>query len=455
VISGPILPFIAAAAGVVAVVGAIAAAAGYATIKAMDFSEAWTVAKDTLSEIIGIAKEVGGVLMTALQQGDYDIAFKAAMAGIKLVLASAIEAMSKMWSLFWEGAWKAAKVFMTNLAEKTQAILSALSQAFSNPVAAGAKLRFALNDIAKNTNLSFGIDTKGMAEAARTELSKLEAELAARQAQRDQKAKDDAAKNPPAGGAAAPDAAPAGAAPDGAAEEDAAAKAEQAASAFERETEALEAQIIALREGEEAAERFRLAKQGLSEEQINAVMGMRAQQEALEKNKAAEQQAAEQQKAAAERRVDEIRDFADADYEKNKKVAGASAEVAKREKAAIQLNLQRGKIDAETAAEAMAQADVRQAERDHQARLAAFRGEADAVTGTGKDVASVGLKMGGASAATFSAQSLLSMGNGSGQGPQMRAMIETKKAIDEQTKQAKEHADAVVAAVKQSKMKHT
>jgi len=480
VISGPILPFIAAAGVMAAVVGAIAASAAYATVKAMDFSEAWSVAKDTLFEIIGIAKQVGGVLMTALQQGDYDIAFKAAMAGIKLVLASAIESMSKMWSLFWDGAWKAAKVFMTNLAAKTQAILSALSQAFTNPVAAGAKLRFALNDIAKNTNLSFGIDTKGMAAAARTELDKLEKELAARQAERDRKSKEDAAKNPPAGDPAAPGGnAPGGSPADAAAEEDAAKKAEQAASAFERETEALEAQIIALREGEEAAERFRLAKQGLSEEQINSVMGMKAEQKALEAQKQAEQDAIDKKQEASQRLVDQVRDIADADYEKSNKLTDAEekkkkdgtltaaesaaikqrkqtpAQIAMKEKAAIERGRQRGMIDDKTAAEATAQADIRQAEKEHQERLKKFRGEGDAVTGTGKDVASVGLKMGGASAATFSAQSLLSMGNSTGQGPQLRAMIATQKAIEMQTKQAQDNADAVVAAVKQSKMKHT
>lgn len=478
VITAPILPFIIAAGVVVTLIGAIAASAGLATVKAMSFTEAWTIAKDALFSIIDVVRQVGGVLMTALQQGDYDIAFKAAMAGIRLVLATSLEAMKNLWFKFWNGAWKAAETFFKNVAEKTIKIVSATAQIFTNPVAAGMKMQGILSDIAKNTNLSFGIDTKGMADSARAELKKLEAELAARQKDRDSKktadeikAQDPEVQKATQQAELQKKAAEIRALRDsghltdeeaakamerlkgGSAEEaDAEAKAEQAASAFERETEALEAQIIALREGEEAAERFRLAKQGLSEEQINSVMGMKAEQKALEAQKQAEQDAIEKKQEASQRLVGQVQDIADADYEKNKLTP---AQVAMKEKAAIERGRQQGLIDDKTAAEATAQADIRQAEKEHQERLKKFRGEGDAVTGTGKDVASVGLKMGGASAATFSAQSLLSMGSGAGQAPQLRAMIATQKAIEMQTQQAQEQSDAQIAAIKQSKMKHT
>jgi hypothetical protein len=244
---------------------------------------------------------------------------------------------------------------------------------------------------------------------------------------------------------------------------DGAAAAEEAKSAFDRETESIREQIIALREGEEAAERFRLSKQGLTDAEIDQVMALRAEQEALQK-----------EQENARRIVERIQDYADADYEKNRALTDAEqeakrkgtltpeqaaaiknreltpAQIAAKEKAAIDLNLKQGRIDDKTAAEAMAEADIRQAEKEHQERLKKLRGEGDAAFGS----QSFGLKSGAASAATFSAQSLLSMGSGAGQGPQLKALLDTKKILEFQTKQAQELAEAQIAAIKNSKMKH-
>jgi hypothetical protein len=454
IVSGPLLPLIGALAVGATVIAGIAAAAAWAAIEGANFSAAWGVVTTTLSEVIAVAKRVGGILMEALSGGDYDIAMGVAFQGLKIVLANAIDGMTELWNMFWRGAWEMTKKFFTSFLGITAKIMLAVAESITSPLQTVKKLGDATRALATTGfDISIGIDTDGMREKANAEIDKLEQELKARKEKREKEAAEAAAKNPPTGDPAAPGGnAPGGSPADAAAEEDAAKKAEQAASAFERETEALEAQIIALREGEEAAERFRLAKQGLSEEQINSVMGMKAEQKALEAQKQAEQDAIDKQQEASQRLVGQVQDLADADYEKNKLTP---AQIAMKEKAAIERGRQRGAIDDKTAAEATAQADIRQAEKEHQERLKKFRGEGDAVTGSGKDVASVGLKMGGASAATFSAQSLLSMGSAAGQGPQMRAMLDTKKAIEMQTQQAQEQSDAQIAAIKQSKMKHT
>jgi TP901 family phage tail tape measure protein len=447
--SGPILPIIAGLTTVVAVVGSIAAAAMYAAAKGLDFSEAWKVVTSTLSEMLAIAKTVGGILMDAFAGGDYDIAFRAAMAGMKLALASAIDAMTNLWSQFWSGAWKMTKAFFANFASIAWKIVKAIANAIANPLKAASAIKTALTDLVSGkSEIKLGFDTTGMRDSARKEIENLEKELESRKQKRDaeqakkeeeekQKEWDAAAAKKKEAEAAGGDGVPVGDATASEIDAEAAAEAIKTASAFNRETEALQQQIIALRQGEEAAERFRLAKEGLSEEQIAQVMALRAEQDALEKTQ-----------EASQRMVRRIQEIADADYEKNKL---SPAEIAKKEKAEIEARRKGGQIDAKTAAEAMAEADIRQAEKEHQERLKKFRGDGtDGKLGG----ASFGLKDGGASAATFSAQSLLSMGSGAGQGPQMRAMIETKKAIMEQTKQAMEQSEKQIAAIKQTKLKH-
>jgi hypothetical protein len=442
IILGPLTPFILAAGTVVAVITGITAAATVATVRAMDFSKAWTIAKDTLSAVITIAKQVGGILMTALQQGDYDVAFKASMAGVKLVFATLVDSMGQMWETFWDGAWKSVKTFMSEFAKLSSKVVVAVAKAIANPVTGQYELSKTIQELTKDINLSFSIDTKGMASKAKTELDKLEKELADRQAKRDA---EDKAKADAEAAAGASDTPPG---PNGegsafgdqsAAQMDGAAAAEEAKSAFDRETESIREQIIALREGEEAAERFRLSKQGLTDAEIEQVMALRKEQEAMEK-----------EQENARRIVERIQDYADAEAD-NKDNKLTPAEIAAKEKAAIELNRKSGRIDAQTAAEAMAEADVRQAEREHQERLKKLRGEGvDATFGQ----QSYGLKSGGASAATFSAQSLLSMGSGAGQNSQLKALIDTKKSIEFQTQMAKEQSDAQIAAIKQTKMKH-
>jgi TP901 family phage tail tape measure protein len=440
--SGPILPIIAGLTAVAAAIGVITAKALAATFAAADFSKSWRIVTSTLKDLMGVASRVGGVLMDAFSRGDYQTAFRAAMAGLKLVFAKVLDSMTKLWDDFWAGAWAKAKEFIGNFAQlaaqtalgakDTQSVVQAIIDEKMGKKGKGKKQ---------------GIGA-GMAADAEAELKQLEAEMAERKRIADKaaaeklKADEEAAWKAAQGGGmpgAVGDGVPIGdkSAAEIEAEAEKANAAKMTADAFDRETESLQQQIIALRNGADAAERFRLAKEGLSAQQIDQVMALRAEQDALEKTQ-----------EASQRVVRQIQEIADADYEKNKLTP---AQVAAKEKAEIEARRKAGQIDAKTATEAMAEADIRQAEKEHQERLKKFRGDGtDGKLGG----ASFGLKDGGASAATFSAQSLLSMGSGAGQGPQMRAMIETKKAIMEQTKQAMEQSEKQIAAIKQTKMKH-
>jgi len=514
VITAPIFPFLIAAAAVATIIGGIAAAAAYATLKGTDFSSAWGVVTTTLSEMLAIAKTVGGILMDAFSGGDYDIAFRAAFAGIKLALATAIDGMVALWGKFWAGAWNMTKAFFSNFASIAWRIVKAIATAITSPFKAAAAIKDALTDLVSGKHeIKLGLDTTGMKASANAEIASLEKELEARKTKREEEAaakkiKDEDPINKQKqqqeeftkrkqeinkaemsgeispeeakrardrlnmdeaefakGSEKTSDGVPVGNQTAESVEDEtikAAAKANT--EAFDRETEALQQQIIALQQGEEAAERFRLAKQGLSDDQVNQVMALRGQEEAITK-----------QQEAAKRTIDQIQEFADADYEKSNSLTDTEteakkkgmlnqsqvaaienrkqtpAQIAAKEKAAIEKGRQRGLIDDKTAAEATAEADIRQAEREHQERLKKFRGEDVDAAMPG---ASIGLKSGAASAATFSAQSLLSMGSGSGQGPQVKALIEAKKAIMDQTKLQQEQSEAQIAAIKTSKMKH-
>jgi len=118
------------------------------------------------------------------------------------------------------------------------------------------------------------------------------------------------------------------------------------------------------------------------------------------------------------------------------------AEIAAKEKAAIEMNRKQGRIDDKSASEAMAQADLRRAEREHQERLKKFKGEGGSY-----------LAQGGASAATFSARSLVAMGTSSTQSRALVAAIQTQKAIEAQTAMQKEQAEKQLIATKQNRPK--
>ena len=193
VIMGPVTPFVIAAGVLVAAVSGIAAAAAIATAKGMDFSDAWAIAKDTLGDLLDIAKRVGGVLADALSGGDFDIVFRAAMAGIKLTLAATLDALKSGWNLFWEGALEVAKTFFMHFGNIAVKMVGAVTKALSNPVSGAKALKSAIDSITNEKfDITFGIDTEKMRKDANDEIAKLEQELVDRKAKREAEAKNDA-----------------------------------------------------------------------------------------------------------------------------------------------------------------------------------------------------------------------------------------------------------------------
>jgi hypothetical protein len=430
VVSGPLLPFLALIGAVVVGVGGFAAAVAWVTVRATDFSMALGTAAGMLSQIMEVAKTVGGVLMDALGGGDYDIAMSAAFAGIKLALAVLIDGMVSLWGQFWSGAWNMVKSFFTNFVTMTWKIITAIANAMKNPLKAASGIKKALTDITSgNVEIGIGIDTAGMRADATAEIERLEKELEARKAKREAEAKaKEAASEQAAAGEPKPAADKAAAdAEAAAADEEAKKKADELAAAFDRETDSIQQQIIALRDGADAAERYRLAKEGLNDTQIAAIMTQRAEQTRLEKERDAQQL-----------QISRMQDFADADYEKNKLTP---EQAAAREKAAIQKALTSGAISQPVAAQAMAEADMRRAEREHQERLKKFKGE-DEPAGPGKTA--------GKSSAAVSNLLALQMSSSSPAQKQIRLAEQHGKKLDRQIAQN----DLIIMAIGKNGLVH-
>lgn len=304
------------------VLAVIAGAAALAAVAGMDFSDAWGVAKTTLSEFMAIAQKVGGVLMSALSGGDYDIAFRVVMAGLKIALAEAIDGMWALWKMFWKGAWNLANGFFSNLLTLSGKVVSALAKALSDPMKAdkGDFAKTMKNLLSSDLKLSVGIDTHKMRIRARAELEKLEREL------------------------------------------------EERTAARQAENEANEEQ-----QGE---------------------------------NPKAEPQANTAPKDGAD----------DPEWTE------ADAKIARLEKQI----------------------------RDEKKKLAKQNADAEMAAGEKLD-----FKSGGASAATFSARSLISMGQSVGEGKQVKAILSTKQAIELQTIMFGAQSDKQIAAIKKTTLKHT
>ena len=169
-------------------IAALSAAALVATAKAIDFTAAWGVGKNMLNELMIVARRVGSVLMSALSGGDYDIAFRAAMAGVKLALAEGIEAMGELWVMFWKQVWESTKKFFQNLLSTTWKAVNTIADALSDPFAAvrstWATWGGMKSLLSEELHITLGIDTTQMKQDARDELSRLEQELEARHAKR-------------------------------------------------------------------------------------------------------------------------------------------------------------------------------------------------------------------------------------------------------------------------------
>lgn len=327
-IMGPATPFIIAGAAIVGTVTAIAAAAALATLRAHDFSGAWKGVGKAMAGVVSTAKEIGGALMSAFSAGDYERAAQVLWVSVRIVFWEGADAILKAFVYMFDQAWQITKAFFAQMLSTTASVMLKVANAIRNPVSGGFD---AASSIAELIPSSFTFSFSTNADAAR-------AELAALRAMMDSEASDRVSTEgyEKEAGAILEKIAAIEMGEEAAerarlkeqgltddqiasvmelrtehqklASEQAAT--EKAADAFERVTKSIEEQIIALREGEAAAERFRLKQEGLSDEQIKGVMKLREEQTRLEDEKTAKEDARRREEAMkeeAERLAESVR----------------------------------------------------------------------------------------------------------------------------------------------------
>lgn len=360
--------------------GVIAAKALAASTAGVDFRNSWDAIRSTLGAVTAAAQRAGGVITTALAVGDYSIAWQGAMAGMKLAIAEGMDDAYKMFAEFFKNLMQMAKNFAKDFAFDVASAMSIRG--------GGASLSGASRSGGLFSGLT--IDTDKMKAEAEAELARLEAELAAREVERGAQGKEAAASDSLLSDA----------------KTELAESADEAANAFDRETQAIRQQIAALREGEDAAERMRLKNEGLTSDQIENIMSLRAQEKALELDRRKNQM-----------QVDAVAKIGDAMIEAGK----APAEALAAEKKQIQDLLNVGFIDDETAKSAAQDAELRALQRELDGTVAAER------TRLGLDKQQANAKLPTASVATNNLTALASMAQSGGKNLQVAAINKVEK----------------------------
>jgi TP901 family phage tail tape measure protein len=523
VITSPILPFIALMGAAVAVVGMFAAQAAIATVKSTNFNSSLGAIRGTLGSLAVAAQKTGNVLLGALKVGDYDIAWKGAMAGVKLAIAEGLIGGQELFVSFFNSIMNMLRQFSLEFAINMALLFEAATKPWKRDEMIGA-----LAQRLTNFNISAGMtfDTGKMKSEAEKELERLQKLLDDRAAQaaadeitgkdlvdnasekksdveslRDQgKITDDEAvvriaeiekelkdtlnarmnardkalaskeieklevaakaqkirvnQARERGEISAPEAEETLKAID---KELAAKKAElnkqvaaraaarsdevtpgqsdeidEATKAHEREIQAIREKIAVLREGEEAAERMRLKKEGLNDAEIEGIMGLRAEEQRLQ---------AERDKS--QMRADAIAKIGDAMIEAGQDPKDVLAE----EQKLIEEERQKGLIDDQTAKKAMADAELRAMQRDLDKGVDAMRKR----LGLDKEANvpdSQGPRQPLSSVATFSSSALLAQSRGGAESQMVRKMDEHIRLTRDERKQRREEHREMIQAMK-------
>ncbi|GAA4465445.1 hypothetical protein [Novipirellula rosea] len=318
IILAPITPFLVAGAAVVAMIGVMAGGLAALAISTIDFGGAWTKAKGAISEVVAIVKLISSTIMGALSIGEYGMAAQALWAGVQLAFWSGLEGAIEAFKWFFSEAWEMTKSFFTKLLEFTASSMMTLAQAIANPTMAAALVFGQLASIA-DSSISFDISAN--ADAARQELRDLLAKIEAAKTDAEKKREADLIRDEsksPEEVAAEKKATIDRLEKDGALTKQEADKARAAidqqakgstheADAFKDKLRAINLEIIALEHGEDAAERKRLADEGLTATQIKMIQALKAKKKALEEAQQAEKDAGQQRVDAVFRKADELR----------------------------------------------------------------------------------------------------------------------------------------------------
>jgi hypothetical protein len=354
IITAPIMPFIIAGAAALAVVGSLIAAAGYLAIKGADFGAAWGIASKVLGRFVSIINTTFDAIKTALGSGDYAGAAEVLWLGIQAAFWTGVSgAMDSFKWLFSEG-WAATKRFFSNLLDLTWRTMKAIAQAIMDPVGSYKELQGVIADMATAT-VSFDVDAKATGAMAalaarRSELTltgqRIKAEQEADRARKARLEEIESINKRIAEGSITKEqgqqemkkfdqkAAVDKQVFEGEIDEQKAmeiklkidtegmtnqevdsmvksAKSEKEQNAedtYNDKVSSIELEILALEKGADAAERKRLADEGLTEAQIKQIEALKAKKKQLEEIKALEEKQQSQRVDGIFKKADELRE---------------------------------------------------------------------------------------------------------------------------------------------------
>jgi hypothetical protein len=391
IITGPLLPIAAAIAAVVAVMGGIVAVATYAAFAGVDFASAWEGVKSTLGQLVEIINTTFDAIKMALGSGDYATATKALWLGIQAGFWVGVEGTLDAFKWLFNEAWQGTKRFFSSLLSTTWKIMKAVASAIMNPFAAAREIGTAIGELVGG---AMNFDVSGQVRSSQQALKALTGQLAAtnalaeaekkREADR-KKAEEERNAKPPMVQAAERKAELEAKVASGAmsrvdadyeiAKIDkftesqketmrASVRSKQAtgeitpeeaekqiaaidgiSDAYLQLSKNIEMEILALEQGQEAADRAKMAAEGLTEAQIKEIEVLKAKKKALEDVKAAQDKAMQNRVDGIFGRANELGD------------AGvAPAEIFKRVMDQINADQQSGKLTPEAADDARGKA---------------------------------------------------------------------------------------------------
>jgi hypothetical protein len=319
IITSPILPIVAAIGGLVVVMGGITAAAGYAAIAGANFGAAWDIVAKTFGQLVSIVNTTFDAIKDALGSGDYAAATQALWLGIQAGFWVGVEATLNAFHWLWDEAWAATKRFFSGLLDYTWRVMKTIAKAIVSPVQAAKEMGTLIGELVGSAQ---NFDVSGKVSDSQKALKDIRDQIAATKARNDaekeaQKIREESMtaeerRNAKlkeisdlerTGALSKEDADKARAKVEA---DEPTVNAAEVDNAFKDKVKDLELEILALEQGEKAAERKRLADQGLNEQQIKDVEALQAKKKALEDMKAAQDAAMQKRTEGIFQRADEL-----------------------------------------------------------------------------------------------------------------------------------------------------
>ncbi len=354
IVTSPITLFVAGSAAVLAAVGALVTAAGYLALSGTEFGAAWDIASKNIGRTVSIITTVFDAIKTALGSGDYAAAAEVLWLGIQAAFWTGVAGNMESFKWLFKEGWAATKRFFSNLLDLTLRTMKAIAQAIMDPVGSYKALQGVIADMATAT-VSFDVDAKATGAIKALEARRAELAITGNRIKREEEA--DRARNARLERIAAINkritegsitkeqgqqelktfdqkAAVDRQVFEGEIDEQKAMeiklkidtegmtnqevdsmvksakskKEKNAEDTYKDKTNSIELEILALEKGADAAERKRLADEGLTEAQIKQVEALKAKKKQLEEIKALEEKQQSQRVEGIFEKADELRE---------------------------------------------------------------------------------------------------------------------------------------------------